>query len=327
MAVTLPVDLFELLGRTGHRWPDANEDRIVAMADGWNGLHTRLDAACVDHEVSVRLVLARNTGEAMSAYGEWARKYDVLLLRFVEVCARAEALLLAIARTVLAVKKAILDVLDALARAIEQVKQAVKNIPIVGGIIAAPIEEVIQPLLDAAREVIGEILEAVTDLVTNLIVPKLVEFIEVVKGLVQDLRKLVKGESDADWPTTPSGDVHPENRARGKPETWRKKDDPATKRGRRLENEAATALAQAGYDVEQNPSVPGSKNPDYKIEGKVFDCAAPTTADAYSIWSNIRKKKVETGQADRVIIKGAGHQVLPSARPQGRRHHPSHGNH
>jgi hypothetical protein len=46
----------------------------------------------------------------------------------------------------------------------------------------------------------------------------------------------------------------------------------------------------------------GGKNPDYRIEGKVFDCVSPTTGNAYSIWSNIKKNKIDKGQTDRVII-------------------------
>jgi hypothetical protein len=302
MTVTLSPELADLLGKTGHSWPDADEDRIVAMADGWNGLHTRLAAVRGDHNDSAQSIMARNTGEGTAAFGEWVNKLDDVLLVLVEICARAEALLLAIARAVLAVKKAIIDALDALARAIDKAKRGMSKIPVVGGVISKTIEEVIEPLVNAAREVITEILNKIADLVVEQIVPKLTEFIEIVKGLVQKLRKLIKGESGADWPTEPSGEAHPENTPRGRPETWTDRDDEATQRARRLENEAAATLAQAGYDVEQNPSVPGTKNPDYKIEGKVFDCVAPTSANPYSIWSNVKKNKIDKGQTERVVI-------------------------
>lgn len=302
MTVTLSPELADLLGKTGHSWPDADEDRIVAMADGWNGLHTRLASVRSDHNESAQSIMARNSGEGAAAFGEWVRKLDEMLLVLVEICARAEALLLAIARAVLAVKKAIINALDALARAIDKAKRGMSKIPVVGGVISKTIEEVIEPLVNAARAVITEILDKIADLVVEQIVPKLTEFIEVVKGLVQKLRKLIKGESGADWPTEPSGKAHPENKPHGRPETWNDRDDEATQRARRLENEAAATLAQAGYDVEQNPSVPGAKNPDYKIEGKVFDCVAPTSANPYSIWSNVKKNKIDKGQTERVVI-------------------------
>lgn len=304
MTVTLSPELADLLGRIGHAWPDADEDRIVAMADGWNGLHTRLDAVRTDHGGSAQAILARNRGEAAGAYGEWVEKYDDLLLQLVELCARAEAVLLAVARVVLAVKKAIIDVLEALARAVEKAKRSLSEIPVVGGILES-IGDVIQALFEAARQLITAILEMIADLVVNVIVPRLVEFIQLVKGLVQALRKLIKGETGADWPTEPSGEAHPENKPRGRPETWTEDDDQETKRARRLENDAAVTLAQAGYDVEQleqRPSEPGRKNPDYEIEGKVFDCVSPTTPRARNVWSRIKEEKVDSGQADRIII-------------------------
>jgi hypothetical protein len=67
------------------------------------------------------------------------------------------------------------------------------------------------------------------------------------------------------------------------------------------ENESATTLARAGYDVEQNPTVPGSKNPDYRINGKIFDCYAPTTDNLRNIGDRIGRK-VAKGQADRIVL-------------------------
>jgi hypothetical protein len=78
------------------------------------------------------------------------------------------------------------------------------------------------------------------------------------------------------------------------------------------ENEAATRLAEGGFRVEQNPTVHANPdyvgtrvsqrgNPDYLIEGRVFDCYSPTTADARSIVTTIAKK-VNKGQAARVVL-------------------------
>ncbi|WP_439480134.1 hypothetical protein [Chryseobacterium aquaticum] len=70
-----------------------------------------------------------------------------------------------------------------------------------------------------------------------------------------------------------------------------------------LENEAAEILAKEGYDVEQNPFVSGLKNPDYKIEGKIFDCYSPYAKNksVRGIWSEIAEK-IEKGQTERVLI-------------------------
>lgn len=56
--------------------------------------------------------------------------------------------------------------------------------------------------------------------------------------------------------------------------------------------------------------MPGRKEPDYRIEGKIFDAYSPTTARAFNIWTRVMQDKVEEGQADRIIINindpGAG---------------------
>ncbi|MGI5211789.1 hypothetical protein [Plantactinospora sp. CA-290183] len=82
------------------------------------------------------------------------------------------------------------------------------------------------------------------------------------------------------------------------------------------ENECADILADQGYRVHQNPSRqevaearartgdrghPG-KDPDYLIEGHVFDCYAPGgTKSVRNVWSVVREK-VEDGQTERVVL-------------------------
>jgi hypothetical protein len=70
----------------------------------------------------------------------------------------------------------------------------------------------------------------------------------------------------------------------------------------RRENESAVILAQAGYKVEQNPTVAGTtRNPDYLIENRVFDCYAPTNSKPRSIASTL-EGKIKKGQAQRFIL-------------------------
>src|SRR5262249_19471024 len=101
------------------------------------------------------------------------------------------------------------------------------------------------------------------------------------------------------WRTEPTGP------AGGKPTGTRTLNEPnadsLTKRSLQLENEAADTLANAGYKVEQNPKLPGAKNPDYLIEGEVFDCYSPNTSNARNIVNTINKK-VGEGQADRIVL-------------------------
>ncbi|WP_310025741.1 CdiA C-terminal domain-containing protein [Chryseobacterium vietnamense] len=79
--------------------------------------------------------------------------------------------------------------------------------------------------------------------------------------------------------------------------------DDATRISLELENEAAEILAKNGFDVEQNPKVSETlKNPDYKIEGKIFDCYSPyKNTNVRNIWSSI-EKKIKEEQAKRIIL-------------------------
>ncbi|MFC9968669.1 hypothetical protein [Nocardia ignorata] len=77
--------------------------------------------------------------------------------------------------------------------------------------------------------------------------------------------------------------------------------DPNNIRSLTRENESASILAGNGYQVEQNPSVPGDKNPDYKIEGKVFDCYAPSTGNVRNI-AGVIDGKVSSGQTERIVL-------------------------
>ena len=100
-------------------------------------------------------------------------------------------------------------------------------------------------------------------------------------------------------PTRPSG---PEGGTPGGfPAIIRATDDAQTSRGLIRENESAIILARAGYNVEQKPTVSGKENPDYKIEGRIFDCYAPSTAKVYNIVDTIASK-VGKGQTDRIVL-------------------------
>ena len=77
--------------------------------------------------------------------------------------------------------------------------------------------------------------------------------------------------------------------------------DPESLRGYARENDSADTLAQSGYDIEQNPAVPGKKRPDYRIEGKIFDNYAPSNSNPRNIWKEVGKK-VSKGQADRIVL-------------------------
>ncbi|MER7164955.1 hypothetical protein ABT336_02605 [Micromonospora sp. NPDC000207] len=88
------------------------------------------------------------------------------------------------------------------------------------------------------------------------------------------------------------------------------------RRSLELENQCADLLAGKGYQVHQNPTRqqvaqarlhtgdtgdPG-KEPDYLIEGHVFDCYSPTSLkNVRGVWKEA-VKKFEKGQTQRVVI-------------------------
>lgn len=67
------------------------------------------------------------------------------------------------------------------------------------------------------------------------------------------------------------------------------------------ENESVKILSENGFYVEQNPVTSGIKNPDYKINGEIFDNYAPSSGSIRNIWREV-ETKVEKGQANSVVI-------------------------
>ncbi len=78
--------------------------------------------------------------------------------------------------------------------------------------------------------------------------------------------------------------------------------NPSKLRGIELENESAVILAKKGYKVEQNPTIAiQQRNPDYLIQGKIFDCYAP---GPMTIPAEIVKKMNQkvADQAKRIVL-------------------------
>ena len=82
------------------------------------------------------------------------------------------------------------------------------------------------------------------------------------------------------------------------------KADPETIRGLTRENDAAQMLADSGFHVEQNPVLPGPKNPDYKINGEVFDCYSPSGSSVTNMHGKV-KDKILKEQTESVVINMA----------------------
>lgn len=80
--------------------------------------------------------------------------------------------------------------------------------------------------------------------------------------------------------------------------------DEATRRSLIRENEAAETIAKNGYNIEQNPVIDGTtRNPDYLIEGEIFDCYSPAeNTKVRNVASTIEEKVIKKGQAERVVL-------------------------
>jgi hypothetical protein len=68
------------------------------------------------------------------------------------------------------------------------------------------------------------------------------------------------------------------------------RDDPETRRGLYRENESADVSYASGHSVEQKPIIKGRKNPDYLIDGEVFDNYAPKTGSRRNIRGLLSKR-------------------------------------
>ncbi|BDH46947.1 hypothetical protein TUM12370_29910 [Salmonella enterica subsp. enterica serovar Choleraesuis] len=53
--------------------------------------------------------------------------------------------------------------------------------------------------------------------------------------------------------------------------------------------------------MEKHPSIAGSKNPDYRINGEIFDNYAPRSNSVRNIYSEV-KTKIDKGQTSNVVI-------------------------
>ncbi|MEV6626653.1 hypothetical protein AB0M83_29290 [Amycolatopsis sp. NPDC051106] len=94
--------------------------------------------------------------------------------------------------------------------------------------------------------------------------------------------------------TRPSGQPDPNARPGGTPSDT-SHGSVENRENLRIENDSATVLAKAGYRIDQNPpevGVNGRSNPDYKMEGKLWDNYAPRD-NRETIRRELRKKVKE----------------------------------
>lgn len=65
---------------------------------------------------------------------------------------------------------------------------------------------------------------------------------------------------------------------------------------------AAATIAQSGYVIELQPKVEGSKRPDYRIEGEIFDCYSPTSHKGVRGMATAMRTKIDDKQTQRIVL-------------------------
>jgi contact-dependent growth inhibition (CDI) system CdiA-like toxin len=102
--------------------------------------------------------------------------------------------------------------------------------------------------------------------------------------------------------TRPSGQPDPNAKPGGTP-TDTSTGSPKQREGHRIENDSAVILARAGYKISQNTGekgVNGTSDPDYNMEGKLWDCYAPSSDKRDNVRSELRDKVKK--QAGSIVI-------------------------
>ncbi|HCA5285602.1 TPA: hemagglutinin repeat-containing protein [Acinetobacter nosocomialis] len=191
-----------------------------------------------------------------------------------------------------------------------------------GGALAAPLANLIKGLHDsktgtslltnqqldmvdrafAALDAVGSF-----GMITGAFVPKGVKTIGDSKTIQENN---IYRDNDV-WSNKPSGKqeyvplIGKENLL-GTPTKIHSKDDMVTKNAITRENESAKILANYGKKVEQNPStLSNGRNPDYLINGEIWDNYAPTSSNVRNIWSEVGKK-VKKEQAPNIVVNLKG---------------------
>jgi hypothetical protein len=131
--------------------------------------------------------------------------------------------------------------------------------------------------------------------------------VEALRGLLTSSGASGAGAVSQDSPPQPASPRPVVTKPALPPDSARRPRGPATTldgdktRSLELENESAIVLARAGYDIEQNPESSSAKNPDYRIQGQLWDCYAPQGSSAKNIRKTLRNK-VHERQASRIVL-------------------------
>ncbi|GGU66655.1 hypothetical protein [Lentzea flava] len=299
-----------------------NADAVAAQAQTWQNVGKAVAQVKSDYERDAATDTAAWAGKAGDAYRRRAADTAALIGAAAEAsngigsAVRMAGMLVAVVRET--VRDLIADLVGRL------VVWAAEALTVVGAPAAAA-QAATAAAKWAARiaQIIKNLVRALQNLIPML--RKLGELLKQIRKKMDDLSGKSGGggqppKKPNDPPgtgghpdhTQPSGKPDPDATPDGHPTRIPDRESPENKRALELENESATTLAKAGYKVEQNPSVPGDKNPDYRIEGEVFDNVAPTTSNPRNVADRIQRK-VDAGQTERVVVNLADSNVSVDA--------------
>ena len=291
---------------------------MVAQAQTWKNVATAVAQVQVDYGQNATTDTAGWTGTAADAYRGRAADTAALIGAGAQAADGLGSAVELAGMVVGVVRETVRDLIaDLVGRLVVWAAEALTII----GAPAAAAQAAAAAAKWAAR--IAQIIKQLVRTLQNLmpLLRRLGDLFEQIRKRMDDLRgKGGGGDKPPDDPnkppdstgggdhTQPSRDPDPNAQPDGRPTRIRDNEVPENKRALQRENESATTLARQGYDIEQNPTVPGDKNPDYRIEGQIFDNYAPSSDNARNIADSI-ERKVVNGQTDRVVLNLADSSV------------------
>lgn len=298
-----------------------NADAVAAQAQTWENVRKAVSQVKVDYERDITADTSGWVGKAGDAYRRRAADTAALIGAAAEASAGIGSAVKGAGVLVAIVRETVRDLIADLVGRL--VVWAIEALTVVGAPAAAA-QAATAAAKWAARiaQVIKQLVRAFQNLMPLL--RKLGDLLKQIRKKLDEFLGRKGGGSDKppkdpnDPPgktgghpdhTQPSREPDPNATPSGHPTRIRDSDkDPANREALRRENESAQMLAKAGFDVEQNPTVPGRKNPDYRIEGEIFDCVAPTTSNPRAVATRIQQK-IEAEQTERIVLNLEGSDV------------------
>ncbi|MEV4642162.1 hypothetical protein AB0J80_32915 [Actinoplanes sp. NPDC049548] len=275
-------------------WLAGDPGQIAAHAQTWRNVASTLQDRAADLDRAVRWNTADWSGNAADAYRTWTGQQRDAVGGMAAAAQTMAAITEGAGVLIAGVRMMVRDAIAVLvSRLITYAAEEVFSL----GVATPLVVEQVSTLCASWGARIAKWLRGLVSSLMRLrtLTGRMSAAIEALKKLLSRLRG-TKGSGR----TSPSGKPDPSRKPRGRrtdAHPTKKKDRPL-----RRENEAADALSEHGFDVEQNPPPkPNGKEPDYKVEGEYFDCYSPSTKNLDNIRDEV-SGKVKEGQADRLVL-------------------------